>query len=927
MVIYITRKIFLLCFLICCLAFKTKAQAIYVDSSVAVSGDGSSWANAYKELRDALMAIRSNTAITEIHIAKGTYKPTDDENVDSAFCIYRGGIKIIGGYAIGGVYRDFNANKVILSGITASNNVHTRHIFIAAGITGADSVILDGLFISGGNGTNGYVQTNYNNQLILGTRGAGVCLQNNADTKFIIRNCSFIKNTGALGAGVYSSLNGMLKVENCNFDSNLGYGALGAETNSWGAGIYNYQTTSSITNCSFTNNTFNRSGWGIGIYNEKALITISNTSFIDNSGSSDGGAIANVGGSDAVISYCTFTDNTSARSISQGLGAGIYNSKSNLNLQHSTFVGNVSGVGTVYLFLTPTAVINSVSFIKNKSYTDEYSGGGGISNVSSSPLISNCLFVMDTASIGAAIYNSAGSSPLVTNCTFYKNFASHAYPSGGAVCCADSSGGTYDNCIFWDNAAYFLDNDDFVWRIIDNEFYSANKGNKLSKPRPAISYSILKTPFPISNVIDSGNNSNEYPQFVDTSNIAGDDGQYGTSDDGLRLQTCSPGIDAGINSAIPEGVTKDIKDDDRILNHSIDLGCYENVSPVVNGTTTIADSGDSIIKSVYGRLNVMKDCQLMAGIEPSGTTPVTGGIQAKVMIDTTGNLFTTPYVHRYYDINPSENPESSTATISLYFTQEDFDAYNLTRGDYPSLPTDDEDAANNKSNIVIHQFHGVNGQGAETIIIPSGVEWNGANNWWEVTFEVTGFSRFFLNTSLTALPIVLEYFKGRKQNASIYLTWKLDCSNSSQLTLNLQRSSDGNTFTTLYQNTISEQQCQLPLNYTDVDPFAGKNYYRLKLIEPTGKTVYSNTLLFSNPAGASIIVRPLIIIKGQLLNVTVPQKNYAITIYNSIGRLVKKQELVQDVNSISLPIGSGIYFYQVTDNNQQIQKTGKIIIN
>jgi hypothetical protein len=81
---------------ILCLYSITQAQTIFVDSSVAVSGDGRNWASAYKELRDALKSIRTNNSITEIAVAKGSYKSTDDANFDSAFCIYRGNIKIYG---------------------------------------------------------------------------------------------------------------------------------------------------------------------------------------------------------------------------------------------------------------------------------------------------------------------------------------------------------------------------------------------------------------------------------------------------------------------------------------------------------------------------------------------------------------------------------------------------------------------------------------------------------------------------------------------------------------------------------------------------------------------------------------------------------------------------------------------------------------
>ena len=49
---------------------------IFVDASKPSGGNGSSWASAYRHLQDALSAARtSGGAITEIWVAKGTYKP------------------------------------------------------------------------------------------------------------------------------------------------------------------------------------------------------------------------------------------------------------------------------------------------------------------------------------------------------------------------------------------------------------------------------------------------------------------------------------------------------------------------------------------------------------------------------------------------------------------------------------------------------------------------------------------------------------------------------------------------------------------------------------------------------------------------------------------------------------------------------------
>jgi len=48
-----------------------------------------------------------------------------------------------------------------------------------------------------------------------------------------------------------------------------------------------------------------------------------------------------------------------------------------------------------------------------------------------------------------------------------------------------------------------------------------------------------------------------------------------TVDDGFQLLPCSPGIDAANNAAIPNYLTTDLKNDDRIFNTTADMGAYE----------------------------------------------------------------------------------------------------------------------------------------------------------------------------------------------------------------------------------------------------------------------------------------------------------------------------------------------------------------
>jgi len=140
-----------------------------------------------------------------------------------------------------------------------------------------------------------------------------------------------------------------------------------------------------------------------------------------------------------------------------------------------------------------------------------------------------------------------------------------------------------------------------------------------------------------------------------------------------------------------------------------------------NMTLTISSSANTLA-GIAGGAQVCKNmnvgagavysdgsCNVIAKVVPSGVSPVTGMINVCVKIensipaDGTGE----PYIARHYDLTPASNPATSTATITLYATQAEFDAYNayltansLAFRPFPSNP------AGNTSVIRVRQYHG-----------------------------------------------------------------------------------------------------------------------------------------------------------------------------------------------------------------------------
>ena len=115
------------------------------------SGTGTSWANAYGELADALAYSNESGTVAQIWVAAGTYYPlyyagSGGSNQEKSFVMQKD-LKIYGGFAgteTALSQRNWKTNVTILSG-----NSTSYHVVIATGDAGMGS--LDGFTITGGN--------------------------------------------------------------------------------------------------------------------------------------------------------------------------------------------------------------------------------------------------------------------------------------------------------------------------------------------------------------------------------------------------------------------------------------------------------------------------------------------------------------------------------------------------------------------------------------------------------------------------------------------------------------------------------------------------------------------------------------------------------------------------------------------------------
>ena len=410
---------------------------------------------------------------------------------------------------------------------------------------------------------------------------------------------------------------------------------------------------------------------------------------------------------------------------------------------------------------------------------------------------------------------------------------------------------------------------------------------------------------------------------------------------------------AGIVTALNAGSTN--------ITYTINTGCNSPQaafsSLIVGGTASLAGvtGGPSVCSTANVQPSATQPsgtsfsdgtCNTIANILPSGLAQVSGSINTCVRVeDVVHTYHNMPYLQRVYDIVPATNAATATATLTLYYTQAEFTAYNAAKpAPYPALPVDAADALNNKANLRITQFHGTgtypgnyNG-GTVDLINPvdAKIVWSGAPlNRWEVTFDIVGFSGFYLHTTVTnaPLPINLLSFSGRNNGNSNLLEWATSSEQNSNY-FELQRSTDGINFVKAATITAAgSSSTNRNYNYNDnISSFTARLfYYRLKQVDISGEAKYSTIVKIKlGNKGFDVEASPNPFADQLRVQVDAIQKENATITLNSLdGRKILKQNtsLNKGSNVVLLDkldnLPGGIYLLTVVTDSEKI--TVKVI--
>lgn len=355
---------------------------VYVDSSAATGGDGSSWATALTELADALKTAKYDTAIHEIHVATGTYKPL--YTADSLFCnsndnrkksfVIPDGVWVMGGYSNGAITYTggYPQNPSILSGdigIANNDNDNAYHVVIAAGTNSSNTRLYNFIIEKGRTDFNAGSMI-VNGISISGVSGSGMANQANvqgstANKGADIVFCTFRNNSGYYGALSNIFCNNVLvfgtKVINDSSAyggiANLGPGTVtidhskisGNKALYYGGGIYSNRCNLNLHNSLITGNySYNDGG---GIHTDSCTVFIGNSTIASNKALYNFGGFNHYHASGAPVATIT-------NSIIWGNNSSIcYNIDTAYNpllsVNHSIVMGQTYNFGTDMIQMTP----------------------------------------------------------------------------------------------------------------------------------------------------------------------------------------------------------------------------------------------------------------------------------------------------------------------------------------------------------------------------------------------------------------------------------------------------------------------------------------------------------------------------------------------------------------------------------------------
>ncbi len=338
---------------------------------------------------------------------------------------------------------------------------------------------------------------------------------------------------------------------------------------------------------------------------------------------------------------------------------------------------------------------------------------------------------------------------------------------------------------------------------------------------------------------------------------------------------------------------------------------------------------NTTIVSTQSSITSFGNCAgLVAQVAQNGAAPINGTVTAKVFIEPmvlSNNG--VPFVQRHYEISPAPNPIAATGRATLYFTQAEFDNFNADPASTLNLPVNAADAAG-ISNLLVIKYPGEssNGSGLPATYAGNPIEINPADAdiifnataaRWEVSFDVVGFSGFFVQTASTVLPVSLLGFTAQASGRNSLVSWKAATEINHAL-YEVQYSKDGINFITAgNQNPSGLPNQNYNFTHQDAASIAQKLFYRLKMISVNADVSYSDVEIVRFTATDLLISKIYPAPTTGLVNIVSkasPANPVTIMVYDLSGRMILRSKITNStVETIDISNQSkGMYIFEAS---------------
>ncbi len=310
---------------------------------------------------------------------------------------------------------------------------------------------------------------------------------------------------------------------------------------------------------------------------------------------------------------------------------------------------------------------------------------------------------------------------------------------------------------------------------------------------------------------------------------------------------------------------------------------------------------------------------------------VAGPVSAKVWVD---DVQPASYVKRHYQITPSQNAEHAGGRVTLYFTQAEFDSFNSDNiTDLPAYPND----AAGKANLLIEKIGGESSDGSgrpatypgpAVVINPEDADivWNAAAERWEVNFDVTGFSGFFVKTVNKPLPVRLVSFEAIESENTALLHWNTTLEDNASH-FEIERSADAKHFVKIGQvKAVGESSTSQKYTFTDAEfaRMSGTAYYRLRSVDRDGTFALSTIKRLTPKQTWAVYPNP--VKQGSAITIRANAPIEGLTLTDIAGKELPFQLKTGNGNSntVVLDLPAGLYTLRVNTGNGI--STGKIVV-